>query len=116
MAGSISATTALAIAGLAVGGAGTAFGIYNGQKQAGAQQDALKKQTTAQQQATGAALSTERQGEIAQGAANQKTPNIASILQTAASKGTGASSTMLTGPGGVSTPGSNLGGNTLLGS
>lgn len=108
------ATAAITSAVVAAGSLG--YGVYNGQQQAGAQQTALKKQNTAQQTATAAALSTERKGEIAQGAANQKTPDIASILQTAASKGTGASSTMLTGPTGVSTPGSNLGGNTLLGS
>lgn len=111
--------TAGLIAGI-VGAAGavgsTAYGIYNGQQQEGAQQNALKKQNTAQQTATAAALSTERKGEIAQGAANQQTPDVSSILKRAATTGGGLSSTMLTGPGGVDTSGLNLGKSTLLGS
>lgn len=116
MAGSISAGTAIALAAAGVGAAGTAYGIVNGQAQQSAQQTALKKQNTAQQTATGAALSTERQSEVAQGAANQQTPDIASILSRAANTGKGASSTMLTGPGGVDTSSLNLGKSTLLGS
>lgn len=105
-----------AIVGGAAAVGSTAYGIYNGQQQEGQQQDALKKQNTAQQTATAAALSTERKGEIAQGAANQQTPDISSILQRAATAGKGLSSTMLTGPGGVDTSGLNLGKSTLLGS
>lgn len=114
MSGALAATI-IAGVGAATAIGGTAYSIVNGQNQEQNQETALKKQNTAQQTATSAALSTERNGEIAEGAANQKTPDITSILQRAASTGTGASSTMLTGPGGVSTPGSNLGGKTLLG-
>lgn len=110
MAGSISATTAIALAGL------TGYGIYSGQQQADAQQAALKKQNTAQQTATAAALSTQRKSEVAQGAANQQTPDIAGILSRAATVGKGLSSTMLTGPGGVNANSLDLGKSTLLGS
>jgi hypothetical protein len=74
----------------------------------------LKRQKTAQQQATGQALSTERQSQMAQNAANMKTPDIAGILQRASlmSKG-GVGGTMLTG--GVDNSNLNLGKNTLLG-
>ena len=110
-------TAATVIAGIGAAGAigGTAYSIVNGQNQAAAQQTALKKQTTAEQTATGAALSTQRQSEVAQGAANQQTPDITSILSRAANTGKGSSSTMLTGPGGVDTSSLNLGKSTLLG-
>jgi len=105
-----------AIVGAVAGVGSLGYGIYSGQQQAGAQQQALKRQNTAQQQAQAAALSTERKSEIAQGAANQQTPDISNILYRAASGGKGLSSTMLTGPGGVDTSGLNLGKSTLLGS
>lgn len=94
-----------------------AYGIKSGQDQAAVQNTALKRQQTAQQKAEGQALSTERQGAIAQNAANMKTPDIASILARASqmSKG-GAGGTMLTGPQGIDTSQLNLGKNTLLGS
>ena len=107
---------AAAVTSAVVAAGSLGYGIYSGQQQQAAQQQALKKQNTAQQQATAAALSTQRKSEIAQGAANQQTPDISNILYRAANGGKGLSSTMLTGPGGVTTPGSNLGGNTLLGS
>ena len=115
MAGSISATTATLIAaGVAAGSAG--YGIYAGQKQQGEQKKAMAEQTQTQQQAEANALSTERQSAIAENAANAKTPNVAAILARAAQMGNqGLSSTMLTGPGGVTGPMS-LGKNTLLGS
>jgi hypothetical protein len=98
-----------------VAAAGTTYGVVSGQEQQSAQQAALKKQNTAQQQATGAALSTQRNSEVAQGAANQQTPDITSILARAATQGKGSSSTMLTGPGGVDNSALNLGKQTLLG-
>jgi len=109
----ISTIAAIVGAGAAVGS--TAYGIYNGQKQQGAQKQALAKQNEAQQQAEANSLSTERKAAVAQNAANQQTPDIASILSRAAKMGNaGLSSTMLTGPTGV-TGGMNLGKNTLLG-
>lgn len=111
----ISVGTAIALGSLAVGAGGLGYGIYSGEKQQGAQDAALKKQNTAEQTATAAALSTERNSEIAQGAANQKTPDIVSILRRAAAGGAGASSTMLTGPSGVNPSALTLGKTTLLG-
>lgn len=115
MSGAITATTIAAIGSAVVGAGSLAYGIYNGQQQAGMQEQALKKQNTAQQQATAAALSTERKSEVAQGAVNQQTPDISSILQRAATVGKGLGSTMLTGPGGVDTSNLTLGKTTLLG-
>lgn len=112
MSGAITATTIAAIAAAGVGAVGTGVGIYQGIKSSDAQKAALQKQNTAQQQATSQALSTERQSAIAQNAANTKTPDIAGILQRAATV-PGASSTMLTGAGGAKT--GSLGGTSLLG-
>ena len=115
MAGSASAATILGIVGATVAATGTAYGVYNGQQQQATQNQAITDQKTAQETATGAALSTQRKNEVAQGAANQKTPDISSILQRALAGGKGSSSTMLTGPGGVDSSGY-LGKSTLLGS
>lgn len=111
------AVTIATIASAVAAAAGTGYGIYAGQKNQGAQKKALAQQTTAQQTAEANALSTERKGEVAQNAANQKTPNVAAILAKAAQMGNGGiSSTMLTGPSGVNADGLNLGKSTLLGS
>lgn len=115
MSGAITATTIAAISSAVVGAAGVGYSVYAGQKQQGTQQVALKNQTTAQDKATAGALSTERQNATAMGAANQKTPDVSSILQRAATSGKGLSSTMLTGPSGVDTTSLNLGKTTLLG-
>jgi hypothetical protein len=114
MSGLATIATVAAIGSAAIGAGSLAYGVVNGQNQQNAQQAALKKQNTAQQTATAGALSTDRQNAVAEGAANQATPNVAGILQRAATAGQGLSSTMLTGPGGV-TGGLNLGGTTLLG-
>lgn len=115
MAGTASLATIGALVGAGVGAVGTGFAVKQGMDAQGQQQDALKRQTTAQQQAQSAALSTQRQSAIAQGAANQITPDVTSILKRAATVGTGASSTMLTGTGGVNPGTLNLGKSTLLG-
>jgi pantothenate kinase type III len=83
MSGAITLTTvaALATAGAAVGG--TILSGIQGAKQADAQQKALKSQNQAQGEAKAAALSTARKSELAQNEANQKTPDIASILDRA---------------------------------
>ena len=107
----------MAAIGAAAGVGSMTYGIVNGQKQQGVQEKALVQQNTAQQKAEANALSTERQGAVAQNAANQNTPNISAILQRAAQMGNaGLSSTMLTGPGGVNTNNLSLGKSTLLGS
>lgn len=116
MAGSISLGTLAAVIGAGAAVASTGYGVYAGQKNQAAQKKALVQQTQAQQTAEANSLSTERQSAIAQNAANQQTPNVSAILARAAQQGNqGLSSTMLTGPGGVTT-GLNLGKSTLLGS
>lgn len=108
--------TIAALVGAGAAAGGTIYGVVNGQKQNQNQQKALAAQNTAQQTAEANALSTERQSAVAQNAANQQTPNVSAILARAATMGnTGLSSTMLTGPAGVTT-GMNLGKTTLLGS
>ena len=110
------AMTIAAIVGATAAVGSTAYGVYNGQQQQGAQKKALAQQNQAQQTAVAQSLSTQRNSEVAQNAANQQTPNVAAILQRAATMGNaGLSSTMLTGPTGV-TGGMNLGKSTLLGS
>lgn len=106
----------MAAIGAAAAVGGTTYGIYNGQKQDAAQKQSLAQQTQAQQTAEANSLSTERQSAVAQNAANQQVPNTAAILARAAQMGnSGLSSTMLTGPTGV-TGSMPLGKNTLLGS
>jgi hypothetical protein len=62
------------------------------------------------------AVKAEKQGEMEMNRANQKKPNVGTILAAAqqASKG-GASGTMLTGPGGVDPNALTLGRTSLLG-
>lgn len=116
MAGSTAATW-LALAGLAAAGVGTGVAAVNGAKANANQQASLKAQTTATQTAEASALSTERKNETATNAANQRTPDISSILSQAATQSkVGVGSTMLTGAGGVSNSNLNLGKSTLLGS
>jgi hypothetical protein len=117
MSGTISATTAIALASLGVAAVGTGVTAYNGMQQNDAQRQGLKNQMTATQKAEGAALSTERKNQTAMNAANQKTPNLSDILARAAQGSkTGVGSTMLTGAGGVDPGSLTLGKTTLLGS
>jgi len=116
MAGTISATTAALIAA-GVGAAGVGAGLYTGQQAAQGQKQALQAQKAAQKQGIQQALSTQRQGEIAQNAANMKAPDISAILQRAAlAAKAGVGSTMLTGASGVNPSQLNLGKTSLLGS
>lgn len=116
MSGGASAATIAAIVGAGAAVGSTAYGIYNGQKQLDAQKASLAKQNEAQQEAEANTLSTERKSELAQNAANQKTPDVTAILQRAAAMGNnGLSSTMLTGPGGVKSSSLLLGKTSLLG-
>lgn len=117
MSGAITLSTVAALVGAGAAVGTGAYSIISGQRQAGVQKKALATQTQAQQQAEANSLSTERKSEVAANAANQQTPNVASILARAATMGnTGLSSTMLTGPAGVNPGGLNLGKTTLLGS
>lgn len=110
------AMTIAAIVGATATAGSAAYGIYNGQQQAGEQKKALAQQKLAQEQAERQSLSTERKSAVAQNEASQQTPDVAAILKRAATMGNGGlSSTMLTGPAGV-TNGMQLGKKTLLGS
>lgn len=112
----VTAATIIAGIGAATAVGGTAYSIVNGQAQQAAQQKSLTQQKTAQDTAKAAALSTQRKGELAQNAANMKTPDIASILARASGPSkSGIGSTMLTGPGGVNTGDLTLGKSSLLG-
>ncbi len=81
------------------------------------QKRALDNQNRAQRSMRNAAVATQKAAEEATNRANQKRPNVASILAAAqeAAKG-GLGSTMLTGPAGVPNEKLLLGRNTLLGS
>jgi uncharacterized protein HemX len=111
-------TAATIIAGISAAAAvgGTTYGIINGQAQQKTQDKQLVAQKTAQQKAEAQALSNQRKSEVAANEANQKTPDIASILARAAGPSkAGVGSTMLTGSGGVDPAGLNLGQTSLLG-
>lgn len=115
MSGAITLTSLAAIIGAGAAVGGTTYGIISGQNQQKNQQKSLAQQNQAQQTAEASSLSTTRQAAVAENAANQQTPNVAAILSRAATMGnSGLSSTMLTGPSGV-TGGLNLGKSTLLG-
>lgn len=109
MSGVITAATALALS--------TAYTIYSGERAAKDQQEALQRQKEAQTQAENRAITQTQLSEQAQNKANQKVPDITSIMQNAQKAAAGgASSTMLTGPGGIDTSSLQLGKSTLLGS
>lgn len=81
------------------------------------QEKQLKQQNQAQQQAENRASNQARQNEQAMAAANRRTPNVAGIMERAASQAAGGpAGTMLTGPMGVDPGQLQLGKNTLLGS
>lgn len=115
MSGIATIATIAAVASAAVGAGSMIYGIKQGGEQQDQQKKALAQQKTAQQTAEANALSTQRKGEVAQNAANMKTPDIAAILSRAAGAGrAGLGSTMLTGPGGVSPSTLPLGGGSSL--
>lgn len=98
----------LAIVAAAVGIAGTAYGVHQGQM-------AAKKQNSAQNDARDAALKQEKLAEQDMNRLNRKSPNLKSILESNASGRGMTSGTMLTGPQGVSTSDLSLGRSSLLG-
>lgn len=103
----MSGATTLVLAGAAV--AGTAYSIYNGEQQA-------KAQKKAQQQALTQANAQATAADQAMNKANQKRPDVTSILDAAAQSGrAGVSGTMLTGAQGVDPNNMSLGRSTLLG-
>lgn len=110
MSGGVSASTIALSVAAAAGVAGTAYSIYNGERQASAQQDA-------QNQAKAQAEEQAKKADEAMNRANQKTPDTSAILSQAQQSGkSGASGTMLTGPTGIDSSSLTLGKSTLLGS
>ena len=105
MAGTAAAATA----------AGTGYTIAAGEDAKRKQADALTRQKKAQTEAANAAQGQRRQSEMAINKANQQTPNVAGIMESASAMGN-ASGTMLTGPTGVDPNALALGKSTLLGS
>ena len=97
------------IAAAAVGGVSTAYQMYSGNK-------AEQQQRSAQRQAQRQAEATAQAADEANNKVNQKRPDVAGALASAMQAGkSGASGTMLTGPGGVDPGALSLGKSTLLG-
>ena len=107
----------LAIAATATSVAGLGYTIASGEDAKRKQADALGRQQTAQTQAVASAEKQSQQSQQLVNRANQKRPDVSSIMQAAAdsSKG-GAAGTMLTGPTGVDPNSLALGKSSLLGS
>lgn len=103
---------------LGIGLGGGLFGqnIYEGQKADREQKRALRRQEKAQRDAEARAISQQRRSEQEFAKANRKQPDIGSILEGEQQAAlSGASSTMLTGPGGVDPNQLRLGRRSLLG-
>lgn len=77
------------------------------------QRKALRAQEAQQKQASELAAKTQRDADEAERKAGRQAPNLAAIF--AKNKTAGASSTLLTGPGGAALASMSLGKNTLLG-
>lgn len=103
--------------GVGVAAAGVGYTIAAGEDAKRKQADALGRQQTAQKQAVASAEKQRQQSEELVNRANQRSPDVSSIMQAAAdsSKG-GAAGTMLTGPTGVDPNSLALGKSSLLGS
>ena len=111
-------TTAVILGvGAAVGAAGLGYTIASGEDAKRKQADALGRQQTAQKQAVASAETQRQQSEQLVNRANQRTPDVSSIMQAAAdSSSGGAAGTMLTGRAGVDPNSLALGKSSLLGS
>lgn len=94
----------------------TAYTIYQGERAADKQDEAMRNQRTAQAEAKQAAEQQQSTAEQNINKANAKSPDAGAILSAAsqAAKG-GPAGTMLTGPQGVKSADLNLGKSTLLG-
>jgi len=115
-AGSALAVGAVAAGSPAASAAGTGYSIYAGERANKAQKQALNEQRQAQQQAAAQAASQQRRSAQAMAAANRRQPDMLGIMAGAAEgAGGGPTSTMLTGPSGVSSQDLALGRQTLLG-
>jgi hypothetical protein len=105
MSGAVTLSTIATVASIA----GAAYSIYSGER-------ASKAQESAQNQARANADRQAAAADQALNRANQKHPDASAILSAAGQAGrAGPSSTMLTGPAGVTPDMLNLGKNTLLG-
>jgi hypothetical protein len=105
------AFTALA----AAAATGTAYTIYEGERQAKQQERSLQMQQQANQRAVATATKQEKSAEENIRAANRKQADVSAILAAAQDTGGGGDRTLLTGPMGVDPNQLALGRNTLLG-
>jgi hypothetical protein len=94
--------------------AGTAYTIYQGERQNKMQERSLQMQQQANQRAIETATKQEKSAEENIRAANRKQADVSSILAAAQDAG-GGDRTLLTGPMGVDPNQLALGRNTLLG-
>lgn len=96
-------TTAIAAGvGALASGAGTVYSIVSGERQAGMQRRAMADQERQQMLAENRAISAQRAGDIRMSAANQKKPDLARLMQSAAERASmGTGGTLLTGPQGA---------------
>ena len=92
----------------------TAYTIYQGERAAGKQEDALNQQRQQQQEAKTAAEKQQALSEQAVNKANAKQADVSSVMAAAQDAGKGAG-TLLTGPQGSQVADMNLGKSTLLG-
>jgi hypothetical protein len=65
---------------LYVAAAGTAYGVYSGERGNQMQRSSVNRQRTAQQQAESLALRQQKDAAAAQAAANRKAPDLAEIM------------------------------------
>jgi len=109
-------STIAAVAAATAAAAGTGYAVYAGERASDAQKQAMNEQRQAQQQAATQAASQQRRSAQAMAAANRRQPDMLGIMAGAAEgAGGGPTSTMLTGPSGVSSQDLALGRQTLLG-
>lgn len=118
-AGGATAATAAMTGAAAVGaaaGLGTlGYGIAAGESGKKAQRQALREQQRAQQEQAARASIQQRRSEAAMAGAARREPDVQGIMAAAQQTQGGPTSTMLTGPMGVSPQDLNLGRSTLLG-
>lgn len=109
------AMTGAAAVGAAAGLGSLGYGIAAGESGKKAQRQALGEQQRAQQEQAARAAIQQRRSEQAIAGAQRREPNVQAIMAGAQEAATGPTSTMLTGPMGVSPQDLNLGRSTLLG-
>ena len=109
------AATGAAALGAAAGLGGLGYGIAAGESGKKAQRQALGEQQRAQAAEAARASMQQRRSEQAMAGAARREPNVQGIMAAAQETAGGPTSTMLTGPMGVSPQDLNLGRSTLLG-